>query len=132
MANKNRESEITAIACYPGKSAVVIRIQNTLEAKQAFVGGHIEALFPYNSPVALVVNEEGKLNNMEPCRALLDEEGNIYDIIVGPFLICGLDDEGFISLTPEQEREYMAMFRHPQIFVMLNGEMVAIPIEEGD
>lgn len=58
MANKKRESEITAIACYPGKSAVVIRIQNTLEAKQAFAGGHIEALFPYDSPVALVVNEE--------------------------------------------------------------------------
>ena len=130
MLQKNQESEITVIACYPGKTATVIRIQNTLEAKQAFVGGYIQAVYPFDDPVAIVCNEEGKLNGMEPCRALFDEEGNIYDIIVGPFLICGLDDEGFTSLTPKQQEEYLEMFRHPQMFVMLNGEMIAIPIEE--
>ena len=96
MVKENRESEITVVACYPGKTATVIRIQNTLEAKQTFVA----------------------------------EDGSIYDIIVGPFLICGLDDEGFVSLTPQQQKEYLAMFRHPQIFVMLNDEMIAIPYEE--
>ena len=131
MIQKNREPEITVVACYPGKQAVVTRIQNTLEAKQAFVGGYIQAVYPFDDPVALVVNEEGKLKGMEPCRALMDEEGNIYDIIVGPFLICGLDDEGFVSLTPQQQKEYLAMFRCPQMFVMLNGEMIAIPFEEG-
>ena len=130
MIQKNREPEITVVACYPGKQAVVTRIQNTLEAKQAFVGGYIQAVYPFDAPIALVLNEEGKLKGMEPCRALFDEEGNIYDIIVGPFLICGLDDEGFVSLTPQQQKEYLAMFRHPQMFVMLNGEMIAIPYEE--
>ena len=130
MANKKRESEITVVACYPGKSAVVMRIQNTLEAKQAFVGGYIQAVYPFDDPVAIVCNEEGKINGMEPCRALFDEAGGIYDVIVGPFLICGLDDEGFISLTKEQQEQYLAMFRHPQMFFLLNGEMVAIPIEE--
>lgn len=130
MIQKNREPEITVVACYPGKQAVVTRIQNTLEAKQAFVGGYIQAIYPFDSPIALVVNEEGKLKGMEPCRALFAEDGSIYDIIVGPFLICGLDDEGFVSLTPQQQKEYLAMFRHPQIFVMLNDEMIAIPYEE--
>ena len=130
MANKKREPEITVVACYPGKSAVVMRIQNTLEAKQAFVGGYIQAVYPFDDPVAIVCNEEGKINGMEPCRALFDESGDIYDIIVGPFLICGLDDEGFISLTKEQQEQYLAMFRHPQMFFLLNGEMVAIPVEE--
>ena len=130
MIKEKRESEITVVACYPGKSAVVIRIQNTLEAKQAFVGGYIQAVYPFDDPVAIVCNEEGKINGMEPCRALFDESGDIYDIIVGPFLICGLDDEGFISLTKEQQEEYLAMFRHPQMFFLLNGEMVAIPVEE--
>ncbi len=130
MIRKNREPEITVVACYPGKQAVVTRIQNTLEAKQAFVGGYIQDVYPFDDPIALIVNEEGKLAAMEPCRALFDEEGNIYDIIVGPFLICGLDDEGFVSLTPQQQKEYLAMFRYPQMFVMLNGEMIAIPIEE--
>ena len=130
MIKEKRESEITVVACYPGKSAVVIRIQNTLEAKQAFVGGYIQAIYPFDDPVAIVCNEEGKINGMEPCRALFDESGDIYDIIVGPFLICGLDDEGFISLTQEQQEQYLAMFRHPQMFFLLNGEMVAIPVEE--
>ena len=130
MANKKSESEITVVACYPGKSAVVMRIQNTLEAKQAFVGGYIQAVYPFDDPVAIVCNEEGKINGLEPCRALFDESGDIYDIIVGPFIICGLDDEGFISLTKEQQKEYLAMFRHPQMFFLLNGEMVAIPVEE--
>lgn len=130
MIKEKRESEITVVACYPGKSAVVMRIQNTLEAKQAFVGGYIQAVYPFDDPVAIVCNEEGKINGMEPCRALFDEGGDIYDIIVGPFLICGLDDEGFISLTKEQQEQYLAMFRNPQMFFLLNGEMVAIPIEE--
>lgn len=130
MIKEKRESEITVVACYPGKSAVVMRIQNTLEAKQAFVGGYIQAVYPFDDPVAIVCNEEGKLNGMEPCRALFDEDGGIYDIIVGPFLICGLDDEGFISLTKEQQEQYLAMFRNPEMFFLLNGEMVAIPVEE--
>ena len=130
MIKEKRESEITVVACYPGKSAVVMRIQNTLEAKQAFVGGYIQAVYPFDDPVAIVCNEEGKINGLEPCRALFGEGGDIYDIIVGPFLICGLDDEGFISLTKEQQEEYLAMFRHPQMFFLLNGEMVAIPVEE--
>ena len=130
MIKEKRESEITVVACYPGKSATVIRIQNTLEAKQAFVGGYIQAVYPFDDPVDIVCNEEGKINGMEPCRALFDESGDIYDIIVGPFLICGLDDEGFVSLTKEQQEQYLAMFCHPQMFFLLNGEMVAIPVEE--
>lgn len=129
MIKEKREPEITVVACYPGKSAVVMRIQNTLEAKQAFVGGYIQAVYPFDD-VAIVCNENGKVNGMDPCRALFDESGDIYDIIVGPFLICGLDDEGFISLTKEQQEQYLAMFRHPQMFFLLNGEMVAIPVEE--
>lgn len=94
------------------------------------MGGYIQAVYPFDDPVAIVCNEEGKINGLEPCRALFDEGGDIYDVIVGPFLICGLDDEGFISLTKEQQEQYLAMFRHPQMFFLLNGEMVAIPVEE--
>lgn len=130
MIKKQQEPEITVVACYPGKAATVMRIQNTLEAKQAFVGGYIQAVYPFDDPVAIVCNEEGKLNGLEPCRAIFDDGGNILDIIVGPFLVCGLDDEGFVSLTQEQQKEYLALFRHPEIFVSLNGELMAIPIEE--
>ena len=130
MIKKQQEPEITVVACYPGKAATVTHIQNTLEAKQAFVGGYIQAVYPFDDPVAIVCNEEGKLNGLEPCRAIFDDGGNILDIIVGPFLVCGLGDEGFVSLTQEQQKEYLALFRHSEIFVSLNGELMAIPIEE--
>lgn len=131
MIKNKPEPEITVVACYPGKFAEVIRIQNTLEAKQSLVHGYIQAIYPFDDEVAIVCNEEGKLQGLDPCRALFDENGGIYDIIVGPFLICGLCDEGFASLTQEQQQEYLAMFRHPQMFISLNGELIAIPIEEG-
>ena len=130
MANKKRESEITVVACYPGEKAEITTIDHTLNSMKSFVDGFIQAIYPFEDNVAIVCNEEGKINGMEPCRALFDESGDIYDIIVGPFLICGLDDEGFISLTKEQQEQYLAMFRHPQMFFLLNGEMVAIPVEE--
>ena len=130
MIKEKRESEITVVACYPGKSATIIKIPNTLETKQAYVGGDIEAAYFWDEPVVAICNENGKMDKLEPCRAILDSGGHILDVIVGPFLICGLDDEGFISLTQEQQEQYLAMFRHPQMFFLLNGEMVVIPVEE--
>lgn len=129
MASKKRETEITAIAVYPDKPAITIRIQNTLEAKQAFVGGYIEAVYPFEDPVAIICNEEGKLNGLELNRALYDEQGNIYDVIAGLFLVCGVDDDEFVSLTQEQQEKYLAMYQHPQMFIRLNGEIMAIPLE---
>ena len=132
MANKNRESEITVVACYPGETAEIITIDHTLDSMKEFVGGFIQAIYPFEDNVAIVCNEEGKIRCLEPCRALYDEEGKIYDVIAGAFFICGIGEDDFISLTQEQQEEYLAMFRHPQMFFLLNGEMVAIPVEEGD
>ena len=132
MANKNQESEITVVACYPGETAEITTINYTLDSMKEFVDGFIQAIYPFKDNVAIVCNEEGKIRCLEPCRALYDEEGKIYDVIAGPFFICGVGEDDFISLTKEQQEEYLAMFRHPQMFFLLNGEMVAIPIEEGD
>lgn len=130
MASKKREPEITAIAVYPDKPAIAIRIQNTLEAKQAFVGGYIQAVYPFDDEVAIICNDEGKLLGLELNRALYDEQDNIYDVIAGLFLVCGVNGDEFVSLTPEQQEKYLAMYRHPQMFIQLNGEILAIPIEE--
>ena len=41
-----------------------IEIESGLDALQRAVGGYIEAVYPYEDPVALIVNEEGKLNGL--------------------------------------------------------------------
>ena len=130
MASKKQESWMTVVACYPGKPARIIRIENTLEAMQAFVGGYIQAIYPFEDEVGIVCNEEGKLNGLDLNRALYDENGKIYDIVAGVFFVCGLGDDDFISLTPEQQEKYLALYQHPQMFMMVDGEIVALSMEE--
>ena len=41
---------------------------------------------------------------------LFNEDGNIYDVIAGTFLIVGLTEDDFCSLTDEQIQRYTDMF----------------------
>ena len=44
----------------PGKVPYAAEIGEGLEPLQAAVGGDIQAVYPYDDPVALICNEEGK------------------------------------------------------------------------
>ena len=47
-------------------------IKGDLESMQAIVGGYIEAVYPFDDQeIALVCNEEGKLEGLTPNRFLL-------------------------------------------------------------
>ena len=78
----------------PGKEAQPAEIQGDLKEMQAIVGGRIEALYPWADPVALICNDEGKLLRLPLNRALED-----YDVIAGNFFICGIEGDGFVSLS---------------------------------
>ena len=97
---------------------------------QHIVGGNIQAVYPFEEPVALICNEEAKLTNLPPSRALRDEDGNVYDIICGTFFLCAAppDSENFESLTEEQMERYTKRFQHPEVFLRVNGEIVAVPV----
>ena len=62
-ANITKE-KMTVLYVKPGEKPKRIEIENDLEALQRAVGGYIEAVYPYEDPVALIVNEEGKLNGL--------------------------------------------------------------------
>ena len=113
----------------PGKSPHEAEIGEKLEAMQKVVGGMIEAVYPYEDLVALVVNEEGKLEGMPLNRALRDGNGQIYDIMSGTFFICGLSEDNFASLTPALMEKYKEKFAQPEIFMKLGDRFVAIPVE---
>lgn len=82
------------------------------------VGGNIEALYPFDDEVALICNEEGKLHNLPLNRALFDEDGNMYDVITGTFLVIGApsDAEDFASLNEEQIKKY-TVYYNPTWFI---------------
>ena len=126
----NKTELIQVVLCEPGKKACVTTISNTLESIQQIVGGHIEAVYPFDDPVAIICNEEGKINGLELNRALRDESGRIYDILAGAFLVVGLGEEDFASLTPEYQEKYRQLFEYPEVFLSANSEILSIGIED--
>ena len=104
-------------------------IGEELEDLQHEVGGYIEAVYPYDDPVALICNDEGKIQGLPLNRALRDEDGEIYDVIAGPFLVVGLTDDDFGSLSEELITKFSDKFMPPEIIFIINGEIKAIPVE---
>lgn len=111
----------------PEKAPRMASITGDLNSLQQVVGGYIEAVYPYDDPVAIVCHEEGKLIGLPLNRKLED-----YDIIAGTFIICGLGEEDFDSLTPELAEKYREKFADPEIFMKMGNRIVAIRIKPKD
>ena len=95
-----------------------VSIDGGLKSMQDLVGGLIQAIYPFEDPVAIICNEEGKLEGLEPNRALRHPETRqVYDIICGSFFICGLGEDDFISLSPELMKKYEQEFHYPELFI---------------
>ena len=109
----------------PEKAPLEAEIGSGLKSMQDVVGGYIEAVYPYDDPVALVCHEEGKLIGLPLNRKLED-----YDIIAGTFFICGLSEDNFASLPPDLMEKYKEKFAQPEMFVRLGGHVIAVPIEQ--
>ena len=112
----------------PEKSPEIVDMEGTLEALQAAVGGYIEAVYPWDAPVAIVCNDDGKFNGMQPNRALYNEDGEIMDIIAGTFLIVGLTDDNFAELSDELAEKYAALFGTPEAFLRSGDRILVFPM----
>ena len=94
----------------PGKEAREAEITGSLQGIQKLVDGTFQVMYPWEDPVALVCNDEGKILGMPLNRVLAD-----YDVIAGPFFICGIEGEKFVSLTDQQAKTYLKKFRQPEL-----------------
>ena len=126
----HKQEVIQVLLCEPHKKAHITTIANTLQSLQQTVGGCIEALYPYSDSVAVICNDKGKINGLELNRTLRDEDGRVYDIVAGTFLVVGLADEHFTSLTPELQKKYTQLFEYPEMFIRVGSMILAMP-EEG-
>lgn len=124
------DETITVLVVEPGKRPYTKKIEPGLKSLQREVGGHIEAVYPFPEPVAIVCRETGKLDGCPLNRALRDEDGAIYDIIAGTFLVVGLTEEDFGSLSPELLQAFSQRFQNPETFAMVNGELLTFPLED--
>ena len=112
----------------PGKQPVLKEIDGSLKSMQEIVGGTIQALYPFEEPVALICNDEGKLLGLPLNRALRDEEGRIYDVIAGTFFLCGAPEgsDSFENLSGDQIRIFNSRYVSPEYFIRLNGELICL------
>ena len=79
--------KIKVVILNPGQEPFAQEIDDTLEAKQALVGGYIEYC-PLlgergKGGLELVCNEEGKIHNLDWNRTLVTESGEVYDVVAG-------------------------------------------------
>lgn len=120
---------ITILKIAPGHKPERVTIPHTLEAMQEIVGGLIQAIYPYDDPVALVCNEEGKLLGLDLNRAVRDPATNeVLDIISGTFFLCGLSQDDFCSLSEQQIIHYGKLFHHPELFLNLDNMLMILPM----
>ena len=123
-----KEKQIAALVVEPGEYPELKTIDNTLESLQSIVEGNIQAMYPYTDEVALICNEDGKIVGLDLNRAVYSETGHeMIDIVAGTFIVVGLCEEDFASLSPTQAEKYSKMFHMPEVFVRLNDEILAIP-----
>ena len=121
---------LSVLVVEPQKKPYAKEIGGDLKSLQHEVGGYIQAVYPFREPVALICDDEGKLSGKALNRALRDEEGKIYDVVAGTFLITGLGEENFISLTPEQMEHFMQYFQTPEQFWIGNGKIIVSPMRK--
>lgn len=111
IMSKNKSKTIRVLIVEPGKAPYAAEIPSGLESLQQNVEGRIQVLYPFEDSAAVICNDEGKLLGLPWNRPLFDEEGQIYDILVGTFLVVGLTEDDFCSLTDEQLQRYTEVFR---------------------
>ena len=89
---EQNENTLSVLKIAPGQYPQQVEIDNDLKALQQAVGGSIGASYPFEDPVAIVYNDDGKLMGLPLNRALRDENGEMY-VVTDPkgtiVLECG-------------------------------------------
>lgn len=108
--------EFTALVVEPNKEPYIKTIPAGLESLQKEVGGLIQAVYPWEAEVALICHDEGKLIGLPLNRVLRDWRGEVYDIIAGTFLVVGLSDDDFTSLSWLDRKWLIRHFSEPESY----------------
>ncbi len=126
---QNMSEKMKVLVVEPMQEPYTKEIDTGLKSLQKEVDGDIQAVYPFEELAAIICNEEGKINGLEPNRALYDDNGRIYDIIAGTFLICGLTEDSFGSLPDELINKFSERFKQPETFIQVGHDILAIPAE---
>lgn len=116
---------MTVLLLEPGKYARPIELDGSLTSMQKVVGGMIQAIYPFDDPVAIVCDDEGMLKPNPLNRQIVPDV-----VIRGNCFICGLSAESFSSLPEALLEKYKKMFFYPEIFVREQDKIVSMQVLE--
>ena len=54
----------------------------------------------------------------------------MYDAVAGTFLVVGLGEEDFVSLSPELAQKYEQLFHQPEAFLKLGNRLLVLPVPD--
>ena len=125
-----KQNMIRVLLVPPNDYPREVEIGADLKSLQEAVGGDIEATYPFEDSAAIILNEKGKLIGLPPNRMLCSEDGRPYDVLAGQFLVAGLGEEDFCSLTDEQMVSYEKKFHQPEVFVKLGRSVMVMKLTD--
>ena len=125
----DEDTKIKVLFIEPHKYPKVVNLNDTLEDMQKLVGGDIEEYMPFDDDVAIVCNEEGKLNGEELNRAIYGDDGQLLDIIAGKFFICyaPIESERFLSMPDDLLKKYEKLFKYPERITVSENKIEVKP-----
>lgn len=126
------EKRLRVVFVEPGKRPEERMIDGSLENLQRLVGGNIEVYAPFDEDVAIICNEEGKIDGLPLNRAVCGEDSRTMDIIAGSFFICATpaDSDSFGSLNDRQVKAYAEKFRYPELFIRTGNGISVLRADE--
>ena len=125
-----QKDTITVLLVEPERYPRPVEIGTELKDLQEAVGGFIETSYPFADKACLILNDTGKIEGLPLNRALRDDDGTIYDVVAGSFLVAGLAGDSFGSLTPEQMTKYEQQFHQPEMFIHMGKGIMALPMPD--
>ena len=93
----------------PGKHPRIANIDGLLKSMQETVGGNIQAIYPFDDPVALVCDEEGLFKDTKWNQRITQDCA-----IKGTFFLCGLGEEEFTDMSDALIDKYIRRFYEPE------------------
>lgn len=131
FCNGDTVKTISVLLIQPEKYPRMVEIEDSLEAMQAVVGGDIEEYMPFEDEVAIICNEEGKVNGLPLNRAVYDSDHQMIDIMAGDFFIAyaPISAEKFLSLPDDMAKKYSEKFRYPENFFRTENGIKAVPFK---
>ena len=105
-----------AIVIKPGRRACLRDLDLSYHNLRTLVGGYIEMTYPFpDEEIAVISNEEAKLLDLAPNRAIRSSEGEVIDIYCGTMVVVALAPEGeYRSLTEEEVNLVMKTWERPE------------------